>query len=113
MGYEVWPAALEATIRHATARAHIPVIVTENGIATESDVQRIAYLEQTLAGLGRCVRDGIDVRGYFHWSMLDTFEWLFWYMPKFGLIAVDRKTQRRSVKPSAEWLGRVARNNEL
>jgi len=113
MGYEVWPEALEATIRYASERTQIPVIVTENGIATQDDSQRVAYLERALAGLGRCLRDGVDVRGYFHWSMLDNFEWLFGYGPKFGLIAVDRKTQRRSVKPSAEWLGRVARNNDL
>ena len=64
----------------------------------------IAYVERALTGVARCIDDGIDVRGYFYWSMLDNFEWLFGYGPKFGLIAVDRKTQRRTVKPSAEWL---------
>ena len=64
-----------------------------------------------LAGVARCLDDGIDVRGYIHWSMLDNFEWLFGYAPKFGLIAVDRATQRRIVKPSAEWLGALARAN--
>ncbi len=113
MAYEVWPEALEAAIRYASGRAQVPVIVTENGIATEDDTRRIAFMEGTLAGLARCLRDGIDLRGYFHWSLLDNFEWLFGYGPKFGLIAVDRKTQRRTVKPSAEWLGRVARNNEI
>ncbi len=113
MAYEVWPEALEAAIRYASGRAQVPVIVTENGIATEDDTRRIAFMEGTLAGLARCLRDGIDLRGYFHWSLLDNFEWLFGYSPKFGLIAVDRKTQRRTVKPSAEWLGRIARNNEI
>jgi beta-glucosidase len=112
MAYEVWPEALEAAIRYASGRAQVPVIVTENGIATEDDTRRIAFMEGTVAGLARCLRDGIDLRGYFHWSLLDNFEWLFGYGPKFGLIAVDRKTQRRTVKPSAEWLGRIARNNE-
>jgi beta-glucosidase len=113
MGYEVWPAALEGTIRYASDRAQIPIIVTEHGIATDEDSQRTAFMQSALSGLARCLRDGIDVRGYLHWSMLDNFEWLFGYGPKFGLIAVDRKTQRRSVKPSAEWLGRVSRNNEI
>jgi beta-glucosidase len=112
MAYEVWPEALEAATRYASSRAQVPVIVTESGIATEDDTRRIAFIEGTVAGLARCVRDGIDLRGYFHWSLFDNFEWLFGYGPKFGLIAVDRKTQRRTVKPSAEWLGRVARNNE-
>jgi len=113
MGYEFMPRALEATIRYAHAKAQVPVIVTENGIATEDDTRRVAFIEQALAGVARCIRDGIDVRGYLYWSMLDNFEWLFGYRPKFGLIAVDRQTQQRIVKPSAEWLGRIARANEI
>jgi beta-glucosidase len=113
MGYEFWPEAAEATIRHASRVAQVPIIMTENGIATADDSRRIAYVERVLAGIGHCLRDGIDVRGYFYWSLLDNFEWLFGYAPRFGLIAVDRKTQRRTVKPSAEWLGRIAHNNEM
>lgn len=113
MGYEFWPDALPATIRYASAHAQVPVVVTESGIASDDDSRRIAYVERALNGVGQCIRDGIDVRGYFYWSMLDNFEWLFGYGPKFGLIAVDRRTQRRTVKPSAEWLGRIARNNEI
>jgi beta-glucosidase len=113
MGYEFWPDAVQATIRHASAKVQVPVIVTESGIATDDEPRRIAYVEHVLTGIAQCVRDGIDVRGYFYWSLLDNFEWLFGYRPKFGLIAVDRQSQRRTVKPSAEWLGRIARNNEL
>jgi beta-glucosidase len=113
MGYEFWPDAVEASVRYASALARVPIILTENGTATEDDSRRIAYLESALSGVARCLRSGIDVRGYFHWSLLDNFEWLFGYAPKFGLIAVDRKTQRRTVKPSAEWLGRIAQNNEI
>jgi beta-glucosidase len=89
------------------------VIVTENGIATEDDSRRIVYLEAALTGLARCLSDGLDVRGYFHWTLLDNFEWLFGYVPKFGLIAVDRKTLRRTLKPSAKWLGEIARKNTI
>jgi beta-glucosidase len=113
MGYEFWPDAVEATVRHASAEAKVPIIVTESGIATGDDSRRIAYVESVLTGVARCLRSGLDVRGYFYWSLLDNFEWLFGFRPKFGLIAVDRHTQRRTVKPSAEWLGRIARNNEL
>ncbi len=87
--------------------------MTESGVATDDDSRRIAYVEHVLNGVAQCLRDGIDVRGYFYWSLLDNFEWLFGYGPKFGLIEVDRRTQRRKVKPSAEWLGRLARNNEI
>ena len=113
MGYEFWPDAVEATVREANAKAQVPIILTESGIATDDDSRRIAYIDRVLKGIARCLRSGIDVRGYFYWSLLDNFEWLFGYGPKFGLIAVDRKTQRRSAKPSAEWLGHIARNNEI
>ena len=113
MGYEFWPDAVQAAIRQANAVARVPIIVTESGVATEDDSRRIAYIKQVLNGVAQCLRDGIDVRGYFYWSLLDNFEWLFGYGPKFGLIEVERKTQRRKVKPSAEWLGRIARNNEI
>ena len=109
MEYEFWPEALEATIRYASAMTGLPVIVTENGIATDDDTRRIAYIERALRGVAACLRNGIDVRGYTYWSALDNFEWSHGYRPTFGLIAVDRRTQARTVKPSAHWLGRVAR----
>jgi len=113
MGYELWPEALEATIRYAAQIAGVPIYVTENGIGTTEDPQRIEYVQRALAGVGRCLADGLDVRGYFYWSLMDNFEWLFGYGPQFGLVAVDRTTQRRRVKPSAEWLGAVAQANAL
>jgi len=70
-------------------------------VVTSDDAQRIEFVDRALAGVARCLNDGIDVRGYFYWSMLDNFEWLFGSGPKFGLIAVDRTTQRCIVKPSA------------
>ncbi|HZR42791.1 MAG TPA: family 1 glycosylhydrolase [Ktedonobacteraceae bacterium] len=109
MGYEFWPEALEATIRYANAATGLPVIVTENGLSTEDDTRRIAYIERALRGVAACLRDGIDVRGYTYWSAMDNFEWSLGYRPTFGLIAVNRTTQKRSVKPSARWLGDVAR----
>jgi beta-glucosidase len=59
----------------------------------------------------RCIADGVDVCSYIHWSLLDNFEWLFGYRPKFRLIAVDRKTQARTIKPSGRYLGDLARSN--
>ena len=111
MGYEFWPEALEATIRYAYAEAGVPIYVTENGIGTTDDEQRITYVRRALAGVVACLRDGIDVRGYYYWSLLDNFEWLFGYGPQFGLVAVDRATQMRVAKPSATYLGQVARAN--
>ncbi len=114
MGYEFWPEALEGTIRRAAAMTGgLPVYVTENGIGTEDDGQRIEYIRRALTGLGHCLDDGIDVRGYFYWSLLDNFEWVLGYRPTFGMVAVDRTTFARRPKPSATWLGQVARGNAL
>ncbi len=95
MGYEYWPQALEAAIRYAADVTGNPIYVTENGIGTTDDTQRIRYVTDALAGVGRCLDDGIDVRGYFYWSLLDNFEWAFGYRPRFGLVGVDRETQVR------------------
>ena len=102
MGYEVWPEALAATIRRATeVTGGVPVHVTENGIGTEDDALRIDYVTRALAGVRQCLDDGIDVRGYLCWSLLDNFEWVLGYGPTFGLVAVDRETFERRPKPSA------------
>lgn len=87
-------------------------MVTENGIATADDNQRIRYTSEALQGLQHAMVDGIDVRGYLHWSLLDNFEWGHWE-PTFGLIAVDRDTFTRIPKPSLAWLGSVARSNQI
>jgi beta-glucosidase len=115
MGYEYYPEALEATIRRAweVTKGEVPILVTENGIGTDDDEQRLAYVRRALEGVLVCLADGIDVRGYTCWSLLDNFEWLFGYGPKFGLVEVDRTTFTRSPKPSARWLGQVARANAL
>ncbi len=113
MGYEFYPESLEATIREAAAVAGTPIIVTENGIGTGDDTRRIAYVERALQGVIRCLQDGIDVRGYTYWSALDNFEWMLGYRPTFGLCAVDRLTQQRTPKPSASWLGAIARANQI
>lgn len=114
MGYEFWPEALEATIRRAwEVTEQVPLIVTENGIGTTDDEERIEYVGRALRGVLRCIDDGIDVGGYTYWSLLDNFEWAFGYAPQFGLVAVDRETQQRTPKPSAAWLGRIARANAL
>jgi beta-glucosidase len=113
MGYEFYPEALEATIRKAARISGCPVLVTENGIGTEDDKRRIAFTRRALEGLRAAIADGVDVRGYIHWSLLDNFEWLEGYRPKFGLVAVDRATQARRPKPSAYWLGEIAKRNAL
>ncbi len=110
-GWEVYPEALDHTVRLAADHAGVPVVVTENGMATDDDEARIAYSRAALQGLAGCLADDVDVRGYLHWTLLDNFEWMSGFATTFGLIAVDRESFERTVKPSARWLGEVAQTN--
>jgi beta-glucosidase len=113
MGYEYWPQAIGATLRYAHQVAGVPMMVTENGIGSQDDTRRLAYYQVAIQSVAECMRDGLDIRGYFAWSAFDNFEWMRGYNPQFGIIAVDRETQERIVKPSAHWLGKVAKSNRL
>jgi beta-glucosidase len=113
-GWEYWPKAAEAGIREAASHAPgVPLLVTENGIATNNDARRVDYVREALEGVRAAITSGIDVRGYYYWSLLDNFEWASGYAPTFGLVGVDRKNFERTVKPSAQWFGNVATSNAL
>lgn len=111
MGYEFYPEALGPVVRYAAEKTGGALYITENGIGTEDDSRRVAFIDVAINELQACVKDGIDVRGYFHWSLLDNFEWLYGYRPKFGLVEVDRTTFARTPKPSAYHLGEIARRH--
>lgn len=100
MDYEFYPQALEHVIRTVAKDLSIPILVTENGVATDHDDDRIEFIRTALAGVKACKRDGISVIGYMYWSLLDNFEWQMGYGKTFGLIQVDRKTQKRMPKQS-------------
>lgn len=103
MGWTFTPEALGHTVRQAYVATGVPVIVTENGVASEDDEERVEYYSRSLRALRQAMDDGVDVRGFFAWSLLDNFEWAEGYVPKFGLVAVDRLTFERTPKPSADW----------
>jgi len=88
-----------------------PVYITENGMATIDDHERERYLTDVLANVRLAIQDGVDVRGYFHWTNMDNFEWARGYQAHFGLIAVDRKTLERTIKPSGRLYSRIAKAN--
>jgi beta-glucosidase len=100
-GWEVHPDGLEACLRIA-AEPGLPVIVTENGIATGNDRLRCDFLREHAAVLAHVRRSGLDLRGYFYWSLLDNFEWLEGFAPRFGLFEVDYATHARRRRPSAD-----------
>lgn len=105
-GSEYYPQALEHVLRRVAEDFRKPLYVTENGIDTADDTRRVAFIETALEGVQRCIADGLPVKGYFHWSLMDNFEWQKGYAMTFGLIAVDRQGgQKRMPKPSLAYLG--------
>lgn len=110
MNYEFYPEALGNVIRTVHKDFKGDILVTENGIATADDSRRIEFIRRALAGVQACMEDGIPVKGYCHWSLLDNFEWQKGYAMTFGLIAVDRKTQTRYPKESLTYLGSSLQN---
>lgn len=112
-GEEVYPASLAGAVRYAHEASGVPIIVTEHGVNAADDRIRAALIPAALASLKAVMDDGVPVKGYCHWSLIDNFEWVFGYKPQFGLHALDHATFARTPKPSAGVLGAIARRNSL
>ncbi len=110
---EVYPASLGNCVRYAHAATGLPIMVTENGVATSNDTVRALYIPLALTGLRQAMDDGVPVMGYVHWSLVDNFEWIFGYQTKFGLHTFDPVTFARTAKPSAGVYGAIAKANAL
>ena len=113
MDYENYPEALEHVIRRVNAEfksngVNMPIMVTENGIATSDDSERCEFIKEAVAGVKRCIEDKIPVIGYMYWSLLDNFEWQKGFSMTFGLIEVDRTNMKRCPKKSLKLLGEIA-----
>lgn len=91
----------------------LPIYITENGISDSNDSQRPDFIRGMLSNAQRAIAEGVDLRGYFYWSLLDNFEWAFGYASKFGLYSFDKKTWERSPRPSADLYGQIAKDNGL
>jgi beta-glucosidase len=113
LGWEIYPPGLGVVVREWARRSARPVYITENGLADARDTRRAAFLAAHLAELARAIADGVDVRGYYHWSLLDNFEWAEGYEPRFGLVRVDFATGERSIRDSARAYARIARQRSV
>lgn len=115
MHRKVHPGGLEdGLVRVAQALPGVPLLVTENGVPTTDETFRIRYVAAHLAALDRARKRGADVRGYFHWTAVDNYEWNFGFGPeRFGLVGFDAQTQRRSVKASGRWMADVIASGVL
>jgi beta-glucosidase len=100
-------------VRYAHSVAGVPIIVTEHGVNTEDDAVRARLIPAALTELQKVMEEGVPVLGYLHWSLLDNFEWIFGYQPKYGLASVERASFKRTFKPSALVYGAIARRNSI
>jgi beta-glucosidase len=113
MGSEVYPPSLAGAVRYAHQATGIPIIVSEHGVGTTDDEVRARLIPAALAALKSVMDEGIPVKGYCHWSLIDNFEWISGYKVKFGLHSFDPVTFVRTAKPSAAVYGAIARHNSL
>lgn len=112
VGWEVYPSGIFVAIQNMS-RYRKPIYVTENGIASVNDDKRIRFLVAHLKEVYCAIQSGVDVRGYFYWSLLDNFEWEKGFGPRFGLIGVNQKTMERIPKPSFNVYAKIAQTNGI
>ena len=112
LNWELYPEGFYRVLRSLQGEG-LPIFVTENGIADAADVRRPDFLLTHIGAMLRAIHAGVPVRGYFHWTCFDNFEWAEGYSAKFGLIACDPLTQERRLRPSARLYAEICRNNEL
>jgi beta-glucosidase len=107
------PEASRNAVEYAYAEVRKPILVSENGLDTQNDARRIWHIDATLARLQAAMAKGVPVLGYFHWTLIDNFEWESGFAVRYGLVSVDRETFKRTPKPSAVHLGAIARRNAI
>lgn len=108
MGWYMEPEGIYSLLLRTWSRFKKPIFITENGLADANDQNRRWWIEETIVAMERAISEGVDLRGYFHWSLLDNFEWQDGWWPKFGLIEVDRANgMKRKLRPSAIWYGKL------
>jgi beta-glucosidase len=111
--WEIYPAGLMKVLKQCT-RLGKPIYITENGIADAKDAKRTDFIKEHLRFVHQAIIEGVDVRGYLHWSLLDNFEWAEGWRMKFGLIEVQRKNNlQRKIRPSAQYYQQICKNNYL
>jgi len=113
MNWEVHPKGLYNILKKVSKRVNLPIIITENGIATLDDDWRKEFIFQHLSEVQRAISEGVDVQGYFHWSAFDNFEWAEGYTPRFGLVEVDMETLERKTRGSLDYLSQIAKSGTL
>ncbi len=112
MGWEIYPEGIYRILKDLK-KYKKPIYITENGLADARDEKRTEFIKDHLKWVHRAISEGVDVRGYFYWSLLDNFEWDKGFWPRFGLVGVDYKTLERKIRPSAWEYAKICKNNSL
>lgn len=116
MGWITYPEGIYRVLGEVHEKYKLPIYITENGMPTGAgldDFERVAFIKEHLRYVHMAIQDGVDVRGYNHWSLMDNFEWLYGYEPRFGLFEVDRTTLERTPRKSALEYAKICQSNEL
>ncbi len=103
MGWEITPEGFYNVLTAVHRRYGKPIVVTENGLGTQSEQKRIRYIREHIAQMRRAMADGVDVRGYFPWTLVDNYEWKEGWHGQFGLFSFDRETKERNLEPTGKW----------
>lgn len=111
LGWEIYPQGIYEYIKLVWERYHIPIIVTENGIADKNDGKRADYITNHVGFMQKAQHEGMEVNGYFYWSLLDNLEWDKGFWPKFGLIEVSKQDETRKLRPSAQAYKNIIRHS--
>ncbi|MBP9697758.1 MAG: glycoside hydrolase family 1 protein [Candidatus Moranbacteria bacterium] len=112
LGWEIYPKGIYNVLKELH-QYNLPIYITENGLADAFDDYRIDFIRDHLLWIHQAIEDGVDVRGYFYWSLLDNFEWDKGFWPRFGLIAVDYEDQERIVRKAALFYAQICQENAL
>jgi beta-glucosidase len=112
LGWPIYPPGIyEALI--SLKKYRLPIYITENGVADAQDKYREKFILNHLQWVHQAIKEGVDVRGYLHWTLMDNYEWAFGFKPKFGLVEVDFKTQKRKIRKSALTYSRICKENTI
>jgi beta-glucosidase len=112
MGWEIHPHGLEKVLKYAS-KLSVPLIITENGIATNRDRRKIRFMKAHIDTVERCIKKGLDVRGYFYWSLIDNYEWLQGLDARFGLYKVDFDTLERNPTKAALYYSYLLKSRDF
>jgi beta-glucosidase len=107
LGWSMQPDMLRPFLSVIFKKYKLPILITESGVADRKDINRKWWIAESIKAIDGAQKDGVEMLGYIHWSLLDNFEWAEGFWPRFGLVEVDYKTQKRTVRASAKWYAQV------